>query len=100
MPHTTICPKCHTETQVDESVIGRFLTCENCRCLYYVVVPSLKDEKRPWQSIPASSAISAPRPTTPEETLEYRIGRLAVLMLINIVIGVAVLVVELIRLLK
>ena len=41
MQHTTTCPSCHRKSEVDDSFLGRFICCEQCRCLYYVVVPPL-----------------------------------------------------------
>lgn len=99
MPHTTICPKCHAKSRVDESLIGRFITCDHCKCLYYVVVPPLGEERSELQSIPATSAVierssaGSDRPSSTEtEKLQRRINLLTALVVLNLLIGAALLI--------
>ena len=102
MSHTTVCPKCHVKSKVDESLIGRFITCEQCRCLYYVVVPPLGEERSEWHSVPATSPAiagesgSPPRSSsTALESLRGRVQILTVLVVLNLVIGSLALVMQL-----
>ena len=101
MSHTTTCPKCNTKTEVSESLVGRFVTCDNCRCLYYVVVPPLKkDEDQGLISVPAVSQTQPSAPSSLKQTFDARYSRLMTLLLVNLAIGATVLVIELIRLFK
>lgn len=58
MSQTTRCPGCGIVRQVDDSMIGRFTSCDHCRCMYYVVVPPLGQETANWPSIAATSSMS------------------------------------------
>lgn len=107
MSHTTICPKCHQKSKVDESLIGRFVTCEHCRCLYYVVVPPLGEERAEWQSIPATSV---PQPVsgmaasgaaaTGRNVPSDPLPRLAGLLVLNLILGALTLLLQIIALLR
>jgi ssDNA-binding Zn-finger/Zn-ribbon topoisomerase 1 len=101
MSHTTICPKCNAKTEVSESLVGRFVTCDNCHCLYYVVVPPLKKEGD--ENLVSVPAVSTALPTTPpslRQSFETRYTRIFLLLAANLVIGAAILIIELIRLYK
>lgn len=101
MTITTTCPKCNAKTEVSGSMVGRFVTCESCRCLYYIVVPPLKkDEPEGLISVPAVSVARPSAPTSLKQTFDARYGRLMALLVANLVIGAAVLLIELIRLFK
>jgi hypothetical protein len=101
MTYKTTCPKCNAETEVSGSLVGRFVTCDHCRCLYYVVVPPLNDEtQEKYVSVPATSSARPSAPTSLKQTFDARYNRLLTLLVANLVLGAAVLVVELIRLFK
>lgn len=101
MSYKTTCPKCNTETPNGESLIGRFVTCENCRCMYYVVVPPLsKDEPQGLVTVPALVTARPSAPTSLKQTFDTRYSRLLTLLVANLVIGAAVLAIELIRFFK
>lgn len=108
MSQTTTCPGCHRKSEVDESMIGRFIRCEQCRCMYYVVVPPLGEERSEWTSVAATSSVSGQsdtshpprRPETATEVLNRRLQQLTVLVLLNLLIGSIVLVLTVIHLLK
>lgn len=107
MSHTTICPKCHQKSRVDESLIGRFVTCEHCQCLYYVVVPPLGEERTVWQSMPATS-IPQPAPGTvatgprrgESDFLADPVGRLTLLVIVSLICSGLSLVLQIVGLLK
>ncbi len=79
MSQTTTCPGCHRTSEVDESMLGRFIRCEQCRCMYYIVVPPLGNEGIPWTSVAATSSISGNTATSPApkrvETETERLNR-------------------------
>jgi len=90
------------KSKVDESLIGRFITCERCQCLYYVVVPPLGEERSEWHSVPATSPAvageseSPPRPSSSTfDSLRGRVQVLTVLAVLNLVIGLLALVLQL-----
>lgn len=95
MSQITTCPGCHRKNEVDESMIGRFVRCDQCRCLYYVVVPPLGEERREWTSIAANSSTSghvdteqlSKRPESAAEILNRRLQVLTLLMILNLLIG-------------
>lgn len=101
MSHTTVCPKCHVKSQVDESLIGRFITCEQCRCLYYVVVPALGEDQTEWQAIPATSPAIGPPGSRPsaadQELLRARVQWLTGLVVLNLLLTGIALVILLVR---
>ncbi|MGC4003016.1 MAG: hypothetical protein QM811_07725 [Pirellulales bacterium] len=107
MPRTTTCPKCGVESQISDSLVGRFVTCESCRCLYYVVAPTLAEDEDTHKKLLSVPAVGASRPAespagsasapTPLHTLY---ARLQILLVLNLLIGAAVLVLELVRLFK
>ncbi len=101
MSHTTVCPKCHVKSQVDESLIGRFITCEQCRCLYYVVVPALGEDQTEWQAIPATSPAigsTGPRPSSADQELfRARVQWLTLLVVLNLLLTGIILVILLVR---
>ena len=37
----SICPRCNVAGQYGEELIGRYTLCHNCRCRFYVEVPTL-----------------------------------------------------------
>src|SRR6185369_3693370 len=43
MQRPTECPQCHAKNDVAPSHIGQYVTCQSCRCKYYVYVPPLAD---------------------------------------------------------
>lgn len=104
MSHTTVCPKCHVKSQVDQSLIGRFITCEKCRCLYYVVVPALGEDQTEWQAIPATSPAIGPGTAQPlsaeQELFRTRVQWLTALVVLNLLVSGVVLVILLVRALK
>lgn len=106
MSHTTICPKCHQKSKVDESLIGRFVTCEHCRCLYYVVVPPLGEERTEWQSVPATSVpqpISGPASTATAKGAGAGadpVGRLTLLVIVSLILSGLSLALQIVGLLK
>ena len=108
MQHTTTCPSCHRKSEVDDSFLGRFICCEQCRCLYYVVVPPLGEERSEWTSVAATSSVSgrddkdpvSRRPVTETEILSRRVQLLTAMISLNLVIGSIVLVLVVIQLLK
>ena len=50
----TECPHCHTLNEVAPSLIGQYVTCQSCRCKYYVYVPPLE-----------TPSVAAPRISVP-----------------------------------
>lgn len=104
MSHTTICPKCHQKSKVDESLIGRFVTCEHCRCLYYVVVPPLGEERTEWQSLPATSVpqpVSGAASTgTAKGAGPDPVGRLMLLVIVSLILSGLSLALQIFGLLK
>ncbi len=100
MPQTTTCPGCHLKSEVDDASIGRFIRCEQCRCLYYVVVPPLGELRNELQSVAATSSVSGSndtsssyrRPQTESEVLRSRVQRLTALIVLNLLISLIVLV--------
>jgi hypothetical protein len=104
MSHTTTCPRCHFRSEVDESLIGRFLDCEHCRCLYYVVVPPLGAEHGEWSSVAATGHVDATpqagRSLTQTESLLRKVQQLIIVTLLNSLISLLVLGLALYQLLK
>ncbi len=108
MSQTTTCPGCHRKSGVDESMIGRFIRCEQCRCMYYVVVPPLGEERSEWTSVAATSSVSGTSDTSPAprraeteaEILNRRIRNLTSLVLLSLLISLIVLVLAVIQFLK
>lgn len=108
MSQTTTCPGCHRKGEVDESMIGRFIRCEQCRCMYYVVVPPLGEERSEWTSVAATSSVSGhndtshvpPRAESATEVLNHRLQKLTLLVLLNLLIGSIALILTVIHLLK
>jgi hypothetical protein len=43
MPQTVECPHCHQLNAVPLAGIGQYVTCQACRCKYYVYVPPLEE---------------------------------------------------------
>ncbi len=41
------CPKCDTVNHVGDELIGRYTLCDNCRCRFYVEVPTLEQNYKP-----------------------------------------------------
>ena len=108
MSQTTTCPGCQRKGEVDESMIGRFNRCEQCRCMYYVVVPPLGEERSEWTSVAATSSISGQDHTSPPprraetetEILNRRLQKLTTLIFLNLFIGSIVLLLAVIHVLK
>lgn len=107
MLHTTTCPGCHHQSAVDESLIGRFIRCEQCRCMYYVIVPPLGEEHKEWAAIPATGPVSRKTEPTSDrrvenatETLDRRIQQLIAMNTLNLLVSATVLVLVLRQLLK
>ncbi len=100
MPQTTTCPGCHLKSEVNDALIGRFIRCEKCHCMYYVVVPPLGEMQNEWQSVAATSSVSGSnntsspnrRPKTDSEVLRSRVQQLTVLIVLNLLISLIVLV--------
>lgn len=95
MSQTTTCPGCHRTSEVDESMLGRFIRCEQCRCMYYIVVPPLGNEGIPWTSVAATSSISGDAATSPApkrvetetERLNRRLQNMTSLLLLSLLIS-------------
>ena len=107
MSHTTVCPKCHQKSRVDESLIGRFVTCEHCQCLYYVVVPPLGEERTEWQALPATSVphpvpgTAATRPAVPDRDVQRDpVRRLMGLLVVNLILGALTLLLQIVALMR
>lgn len=108
MSQTTTCPGCQRTSEVEESMLGRFIRCEQCRCMYYIVVPPLGNEGIPWTSVAATSSISglgdtslAPRRVETEtERLNRRLHNLTSLLLLSFMINMITFALELIQFLK
>jgi hypothetical protein len=108
MSLTTTCPGCHRTSEVDDSMLGRFIRCEQCRCMYYIVVPPLGDDGHQWTSVAATSSVSgatakSPAPKrveTEAERLNRRLQNLTSLLLLNLLIGAILLVLTFIRFLN
>jgi hypothetical protein len=43
MTTTAQCPHCHELNTVAPSTIGRYVTCEKCKCKFWVYVPPLEE---------------------------------------------------------
>jgi hypothetical protein len=43
MPKTVECPHCHQLNAVPLAGIGQYVTCQACKCKYYVYVPPLAE---------------------------------------------------------
>lgn len=108
MSQTTTCPGCHRTSEVDESMLGRFIRCEQCRCMYYIVVPPLGDERRQWTSVAATSSVSeedltspaAKRVETDSERLNRRLQNMTSLLLLSLLISSISLAMAVIQILK
>lgn len=100
MPQTTTCPGCHLRSEVNDVLIGRFIRCEQCHCMYYVVVPPLGELRNELQSVAATSSVAGPDYTTPlprkppseAEALRRRVQQLTSLLVLNLLISAIVLV--------
>lgn len=57
----TECPHCQGINDVAPSHIGQYVTCQSCRCKYYVYVPPLENESsaKPRLTEPATRSIAS-----------------------------------------
>ena len=58
----TECPHCHGLNEVAPSHIGQYITCQSCRCKYYVYVPPLENSE------PRIAQPPTPRPAAQSDT--------------------------------
>jgi hypothetical protein len=69
MKTTAQCPHCHELNAVAPSTIGRYVTCEKCRCKFWVYVPPLAEgavrESLVEQPSVGSAAAREHRPDSP-----------------------------------
>jgi hypothetical protein len=61
MARSAECPHCHAMNDVPPSNIGQYVTCEACRCKYYVYVPPVEPT--------SSHTITAPPTPRPVEAV-------------------------------
>lgn len=57
------CPLCNATNSYGEELIGRYTLCQNCRCRFYVEVPTLEQSGQPTV-VQGARKVAQPAPTT------------------------------------